>query len=139
VPYTQAGKDAKLNLNRGGSVIATWFLALTSTEPGQSGIMTGELSGGGYARVSVANNDTTWGPPTLGSGSNNRRSIFNLIEIVFPVSTGAQGTAAFVVGMTASTAGVAHWYQAIGPYLITNSNYLVRFPIGQLDLSEEDP
>ncbi len=137
--YTQAGKDAKLNLNRGGSVPTTWHLALTSTEPGQSGIMTGELSGGSYVRVAIPNNATTWGAPVAGDGSNNRRSIRNIVEILFPLSTTALGTAAYVVGMDAASSGVAHWYQAIGPYIITGTNFLVRFPVGQLELFEEDP
>lgn len=58
------------------------------TDPGESGV-SGEVSGGSYARVAVTNNSTSFGLASNIAGKSNA------IDIVFPEATAAWGTPKF--------------------------------------------
>lgn len=61
---------------------ATWYLGLFSIEPSDAGGGT-EASGGSYARVGVANDNTHWS--VIASAATN------LLIVTFPVATGVWG------------------------------------------------
>jgi hypothetical protein len=68
---------------------ATIKFALMRTLPGPNGAGGVELSGSGYARVSVTNNSTNFPASTLGSGIKT-----NGAAIQFPAPTASWGTIA---------------------------------------------
>lgn len=115
---------------------ASYDLALLTNDPTQAGTLTSELTGGGYARINVPNNNANWEAASAGAGPQNRRRTRNVLALEFGVSTGAQGTANYVAGVSG---GVMYWYEPIGPFPITAAGQQVRFAAGQLERYHEDP
>lgn len=67
--------------------LGTLHVGLFLTDPGESGV-TGEVSGGSYARVAVTNNATNFGLATSAGKTN-------ATDIVFPEASAAWGTPKF--------------------------------------------
>lgn len=108
---------------------ATYFVALYSTAPTDSTAGT-ELSGNGYARVSVTNNTTNWG--ATGSAGAART---NAQPITFPTATGAWSAATSWGFLDASTAGNLYIYGDLTtPKTLANGD-TASFAIGALSIS----
>jgi hypothetical protein len=77
------------------------YIALSTTDPTDSGGSIAEPSGNGYARVSTAGTD--WNVAAAGATSNAN-------DITFPEATGSWGTISHFAIFDASTAGnmIAH-------------------------------
>lgn len=103
--------------------------ALHSADPGETGAGA-ELSGGGYARVSVANNGSTF--------SRTGNTVTNAGAISFAESTGSQGTATHFGIWTASTGGSLLYYGPLGASLaVTAAGITVTFPASSITISED--
>ena len=101
-----------------------WFVALTTTDPTDSALGT-EVSGGGYARQSVA---------FTVSGNNAS----NTSAIEFPEATANYGTVVAVMIMPASTGGTAsdmivHAQLTADKSISTGD--IFRIPAGDLDIN----
>ena len=104
----------------------TGYVALFTTCPTESTAGT-EVSGGAYARVSVAASLTNWagtqaaGSTTASSGSNGTTS--NNIAITFPAATADWGTVNCFGYMTAASGGTLIFYAALtAPRTITSGS-----------------
>jgi hypothetical protein len=64
---------------------ATYYIGLSTTDPGETGSLAGEPSGNAYARVAVVNNTTNFPAAADGSKANG-------VKIEFPEATGYWGT-----------------------------------------------
>jgi hypothetical protein len=78
---------------------ANYYLALAKTAP-VDGVFS-EADYGSYARIAVANNQTTFSVP----GDDADATITNAIEVRFPVVTSGSNTLPYVVVMDATTEG----------------------------------
>ena len=115
---TNNGEDGMLDMFAASD---TWELALFTSDPGESGDTSGEVSGGAYARQSVS----------FGSASSG--SISNDAGIDFPTATGSWGTVSHW-GLMDSNGDVI-WYGAVTvPKAITTGD-IYRVPVGGLTLT----
>ena len=89
--------DAMLGSSHGADWPATLDVGLSSTDPASS---VTEPSGGGYARVSVANTDASW-PDASGRAKSNATTV------TFPTATVAWGVVGWFV-LYAGTTLLAH-------------------------------
>jgi len=64
---------------------ATYCVGLSTSDPGETGALTGEPSGGSYARIAVTNNATNFPAASGGSKANG-------VQIAFAEATGTWGT-----------------------------------------------
>lgn len=67
------------------SAPGTYYIGLSTTDPGEAGSLAGEPSGNAYARVAVTNNTTNFPNAVDGSKANGTK-------IEFPEATGNWGT-----------------------------------------------
>lgn len=99
----------------------TLYLALFTTAPDDTGAGT-EVSGGSYARTSVAMSVT-------GSVASNTAAV------EFPTATGSWGTIAYVAVYDAATAGNQLCYATLTSSKIIDTGDVFRVPTGDLDIS----
>lgn len=95
------GANHHLDVVYGGAPpIPTFYVAALYTSPVylSTGSTLDEPSGGGYARVEVANDDTGWTHAADGMKSN-------MADVLFPVATENWGTIRFWAICTAATGG----------------------------------
>src|SRR5688572_4610014 len=78
-----AALDAAFGDDHGSQYPSSWYVAFFLDDPGESGVGT-EVSGPGYARAEVGNDDGNWSGPGGGVKSN-------LAQITFPEATGGWG------------------------------------------------
>lgn len=88
---------------------ATYYIGLATGSVSDDGVITGEISGGGYARVALNMNATTFSAPDDGAVCRN------LIDVTFPESTTAWGNITVVFFSRSQTGGVAEYYIPISP------------------------
>lgn len=119
-----------------GSGPTALFIGLFTATPGEATAGT-EVSGNGYARVSVASNLTNWagtqgaGTTVASSGSSGTTS--NNSAITFPTPTpSGWGTVVAVGIFDASTGGNLIAYGALTVSKTVNSGDTVSFPAGSL-------
>lgn len=108
---------------------ATVYVALYTAAPGESGGGT-EVSGGGYARVAVANNTTNWPTTTTGTKSNGT-------AIQFPQATANWGTVVAWGILDAATGGNLLYYGDVSPNRTVNAGDVAQFAAGALTLTED--
>jgi hypothetical protein len=114
---------------------ATWYIGLDTAACNDAGGGT-EVTGGSYARVSVAANMTQWagtqsaGSTTASSGTGGTTSNNN--AITFPTPTAGWGTVVSVRWWDASTSGNAWICTALSVNKTINSGDNVSFPAGTL-------
>ena len=107
----------------------TAFVALYTVAPGDTGGGT-EVSGGGYARVGLVNNATTW--PAASGGAKSNGTAFS-----FPEATGSQGTVvAFAILDAAAAGNFLYWGTVTVSKVITTGD-TATFAIGDLDVLED--
>lgn len=64
-----------------------FYIGLSTNELTESGVITGEVKGGGYKRVSIRNNTTTFSVPTADAPG----TVHNKISVEWPESTESWG------------------------------------------------
>lgn len=105
----------------GNSTPANVTIALFTAAPTDAGGGT-EVTGGSYARVTVANNATNWPAASGGSKSNGT-------AIVFPVATATWGTISHFAVFDGSTLMV---YGAVGTPKLISAGETAQFNPGTL-------
>jgi len=108
---------------------STVYIALFTVAPTDAGGGT-EVSGGGYARVAVANNTTNFPAASNGSKSNGT-------TITFPIATADWGTVVAVGIFDAATAGnLLFWANLTTSKTIQNGD-TAQFAAGSLTFTED--
>jgi hypothetical protein len=105
---------------------ATWYLALFTSAPGETGGGT-ECTGGAYARLAVTNNTTNF--PTTTNGVKNLG-----VTASFTEATGNWGTIVAVGLFEASTGGLLQWYGPVTPQVIAIGD-TCKIPAGTTGLN----
>ncbi|SCX40356.1 hypothetical protein [Nitrosospira sp. Nsp1] len=115
---------------------ATWYIGLVKTDPGEAGGGT-EVSGGSYARVSVAASLANWagtqsaGSTVASSGAGGTTS--NNVLIQYPAPTADWGQATHLALFDALTGGNAWVYSPLTtPKTINNGDSAPSFAISAL-------
>ena len=88
---------------------ATFYIGLSTAAIPESGVITGEVIGGGYERVAIANNTTTFSVPD----ANNPGKVHNKIFVEWPESTEDWGTIKTVFLTYSKTATEALYYISV--------------------------
>lgn len=137
---TTLGRDAVLNaLLRAQALGAPspLFVAAFTSDPGASGSLAGEVTGGNYARVSYTPSLANFAAP-VNSGTLNGRLVDNAAVINFPSASADWGTITHIGFCSASTAGNV-WvvFELSTPRAILASDTLT-VPIGALDFELRD-
>lgn len=106
---------------------ATLYLALITSSGSSAGLeagtLTGEVSGGSYARQTV-----TFSAASGGSTSNSG-------TITFPAASATWGTIRYVAVMDASSAGNVLWYQQLTSDVTINSGNTFQFNTGSVTIT----
>ena len=100
----------------------TVYVGLSTTDPTIAGLLTGEVSGGSYARQAV-----DFAAAVAGLCDNTA-------QITFPEATGNWGTVAYWMICTALTAGTVLYYAAIAPGMNITPGMQYLIPAGTLDV-----
>ena len=114
---------------------ATVYIALATTAGSDAACGT-EVSGGSYARASIASSLTNWagtqssGSTVASSGTGGLTS--NNIAINFATPSAGWGTVVEFCAMSASTGGTLLFRNALTTSKTINSGDTVSFPIGSL-------
>jgi len=103
-------------------------VALFTAAPSDSGGGT-EVTGGAYARVSVARADAQWTAPGVAG------LIDNVNAITFPTATASWGTVTHVGIFDAATAGNLLFHGALTTSKVVGNGDTFSFAIGALDIS----
>jgi hypothetical protein len=103
---------------------ATVYVALFTADNGlEGGTITGEVSGGSYARQSV----------TLSAASDGESS--NTADITFPTATADWGTVTHVALMDAASAGNILMHSALDASKTVNNGDTFKINAGDLDIT----
>jgi hypothetical protein len=108
---------------------ATLYVALFTAAPGETGGGT-EVSGGGYARVAVANDTTNW--PAASNGQKSNGTV-----ITFPAATANWGTVVAWGIFDAATGGNLLYYGDVSPNRTVNNGDTAQFAVGALTFTED--
>jgi len=108
---------------------ATVYIALFTVAPTDAGGGT-EVSGGGYARVAVANNTTNFPAATNGTKSNGT-------TITFPTATADWGTIVAVGIYDAATNGNLLFWANLTTARTVQSGDTAQFAVGALTFTED--
>src|SRR5689334_11320775 len=87
---------------------ATLYLALFTSDPGETGSLTGEPGSGSYARVAITPNDSNFkgtGGETSGASAGTGGQSVSGAAFQFPTASGSWGTLTHWALMDASSAG----------------------------------
>ncbi len=103
------------------------YVGLSTSTITDAGANITEPTGGAYARVTIANNKTTW---TTASGG----SISNAITITFAAATSAWGTITDMFCSDSSTAGNIYIYDDLTTSKAVTSGDTVQFNPGDLKI-----
>jgi hypothetical protein len=128
---SDADANNMLDVRFGGvasSAPATYYVALSTTAPTNTGTNVTEPSGGGYARVAVTNNATNF-PAAAG------RSKSNGTVITFPVATASWGTISHFALYDAATGGAMRAWGALATPQAVASGATADFPVGSLTIT----
>lgn len=107
---------------------ANLHIALSTTDPTDDGSGISEPSGNGYERKQVANNKTTF---DVASGG----ALANAIVIEFAEASGSWGTITHFAIFDAAEGGNMLAHGALSASKAVESGDIVRFPIGDLDIT----
>lgn len=110
------------------SRLGTVYLALFTAAPNESGGGT-EVSGGGYARLSITNNSTNWPAASAGQKANGT-------ALSFAAASGAAwGTITHWALMSASTGGNILFFGALSASKTVADTDSISFGVGQLSIT----
>ena len=104
---------------------ATYYIGLSTSNPGESGSMAGEPSGGSYVRVAVTNNTTNFPNAVDGSKANG-------VQITFPEATGTWGNITHFFLADAATDGNIVAYGTLLAAKSIESGDVMYFEAGDL-------
>ena len=113
------------------TVPTTVYFGLSTSPINFDGTGATEPSGNNYSRVAVANNKTTWGNSANGILSN-------LIQIIFPQSSGSWGTITNILLADASIAGNILYYDVLSPSRSVAASTTVLFDIGAVIIQQNN-
>lgn len=143
MPFGAFGKASLLGPMGGvpTSFPANWYLGLTTANPGPTVSLASEFVIGtnAYARLVAPNDIATWNGPQAGAFTNSLELV-NAIDLVWPVSSGAQGDALYVIGCDAPTGGNGWWYYAVpgGAFPVDRAGIALLIAAGSLHLDLAD-
>jgi hypothetical protein len=112
------------------SVPATYYIGLSTSDPGETGSLAGEPSGNGYARVAVTNNTTNFPAASGGTKSNGA-------AITFPEASGSWGTITHFFIADAETAGNVIASGELLSSKTIDEGDIFYFDVGDLDITLE--
>lgn len=105
----------------GSGTPATIYIGLFTSAPAADGTGGTEVSGPGYARIGITNNNTEW-PDAVDSTKSNAN------PIVFPTATGNWGAVTHAMAFDALTSGNRYdWAALASPKTVNNGD---TFSIG---------
>ena len=102
------------------SLYVALFTSTATAAELEAGTLTNEVTGGSYARQTVA-----FGAPTNGAGSNSG-------TITFPTASAGWGTIRFVAVMDASSTGNVLWYAQLTSDVTINTSNTFQFNAGSV-------
>jgi hypothetical protein len=106
--------------------VGLWTAALTDASTGSTG---GEVSGGAYARVSVAAGTANWNAASGGT-------VTNAAAITFPAATADWGTITHAAILNAASAGtILYWWDLNASKIVQNGD-TASFAIAAITISE---
>ena len=111
------------------AIPTTYYLGLSKTAPNADGTGVSEMSGGAYARVSLASKLSA---PNNGVVTNNK-------AISFPESTASWGTVTHFLIYDAQTGGNLLMYGALDPQRPMDSGVRLTINQGDLQLRVSNP
>jgi hypothetical protein len=112
------------------SPLATVYIALYTAAPTDAGGGT-EVTGGSYARATVANTAANW--PAAASGAKA-----NGTQINFATSTASWGTiVAFGIFDALSGGNLLYWGELPGSGVVIGSGQTAYFAVGDIDVTED--
>lgn len=130
--YERVVLDGILGSGHLSGVPNTVYIALFTAAPTDSASGT-EVTGGSYARVSVANTTTEWPAASTSLGTTSKA---NANAITFPAPTAGWGAVTHFAVMDASSAGNVIMYAALTTSRTINSGDAApSFAAGQLALT----
>ena len=103
--------------------VGTVYVGLSTTDPTIAGLLTGEPSGGGYARQAVDFDAAVAG------------LCDNTSQVSYPEATGNWGEVRYWIICDALTAGTVRYFGALLPVMNITTGMLYYIPAGDLDLS----
>lgn len=107
---------------------ATYYVALSTTAPTNTGTNVTEPSGGAYARVAVTNNATNF-PAASGRAKSNGT------VVTFPTATASWGTISHFALYDAATGGTMRAWGALTTAQAVASGAIADFPAGSLTIT----
>lgn len=110
--------------------VGLWLDSNTLTDA-SDGNTAGEVSGGGYSRVSIDNDTVTWGSATT---DGTRK---NAIAITFPSASGSWGTVNQVAILDDATGGNIYFYGTLSTSKTVSSGDTVKFDINDVVVIED--
>jgi hypothetical protein len=109
------------------SPAATHFIALFTSPPNDNGTGGTEVSAGGYARLSFANNSATWAAATSVGGLGTKT---NAAAFTWAPATTAWGTVVAAAIFTAATGGTMIASGTISPAMVIGVGAVANIPPG---------
>ena len=103
----------------------TYYVGLSTSDPGETGSFTGEPSGNSYARVAMTNNATNFPNAVDGSKANG-------VQVTFPEATGTWGIITHFFLANAATGGNIVAYGTLLAAKSIESGDVMYFEIGDL-------
>lgn len=117
-------------LVRGSAWTPPTHLALFTADPGETGSLASEVSGGSYARVAIGTPSTFWSAASGGATSN-------AAAIDWPAASAGWGTITHVGLMTASTGGAMVARAALSASKVIDTGDILRILAGQLSVTAD--
>lgn len=109
---------------------ATWYLALSTTQPNEDGTGFTEPVGGSYARPALTNNATNFPPSTTVNGVTTKK---NGAAFTFPNPSGLWGLIGWYGFFDVASGGLVQWHNPLDtPITVQSGNTPVEFAAGQL-------
>ena len=110
-----------------------YYLGLSSTAPSIDGSgVTEPVSGRGYSRAEIPNNDLTFAEITTGNSVSNKETIY------LPESTGSWGVMTHYVIFDEPTGGNLLMYGALSPNVAIPTRTIISIPAGSLSISVDN-
>lgn len=126
--FSTANKNAVLDKLFGAtnfSPAATYYLGLSTTLPTDTGGNVNEPAGGGYARVAITNDGTSWVAASAGEKTNAN-------DLVFAEATALWGTMGWWVLYDAVSGGTFHCWGVLQTARTIDIGDVFRFLAGDL-------
>ncbi len=125
--YENAALDT---LFRGVAWTPGTHLALFTADPGETGSLASEVSGGGYARLAIGTPSAFWSAASGGSTSNAG-------AVEFAAASGSWGTVTHFGVCTASSGGAVIAKGALGTSKAFDAGDIPRFAAGALVITAD--